>query len=185
MKSLSLILFFLIALSATAQVKAPETDFVLKHGKVTWQHKYEIAGMTADSLLSSIIAKATEDPRNSDPIKVENNLTFVVNNDKQNIKKYGGKEMKTSIIAQLYMKYEVSVTASDSTYVVSLKEIFVDNKDRTERKFGEISKFICNTSNLTFKDDPAILKGLTYIDKHFLDRFDVRTKADVPKMKKW
>ncbi|HEY0091886.1 MAG TPA: hypothetical protein VGB43_05305, partial [Flavobacterium sp.] len=100
-------------------------------------------------------------------------VSFDVKDDKPSLKKYGAKETKTSIIAQLYMKYAVKVDIEDGKYIVTVKDIFMDNKDATERKSGEITKFACNTSNLTFKEDSAIKKGLFYNHLHLLEKFNV------------
>ncbi len=167
-------LFLLLSINLTAQVKAPGTDFILKAGSVFWQHSYEAQGMSAQEVAEKLEAKFSG---NEGYHKTDKKIVFLVNNDKPNIKKYGAKEMKTSIIAQLYMKYNVSIELAENSYTVTVKNVFMDNKDKTENVSGELTKFVCNTSNLTFKTSESIQKGLVYNHMHFLEKFQIDIAA--------
>ena len=177
MKNATLIILF-ISVNIFAQVKAPDTDFILKAGSVYWQHVYEVPGKATAEITQLIEEKFPDGINRENFAKSEKQITFLVKNDKPNIKKMGGKETKTHTIALLYMKYQVTIDIQDGRYTATLRQIFLDNLDATERKSGDISKFACNTSNLTFKTDPGVLKGLVYDHMHFLQKFDINIKAE-------
>jgi len=180
MKKYLYFITLLISINAATQVKAPETDFILKNASVTWQHIYEVPGTSSaeiSKLITGKFASYLPEVALSTPV---NPIIFSVKNDKPNIKKYGAKEMKTSIVAQLYMKYDAVIDIKDNQYTVTLSKIFLDNKDSTQRKSGDISKFICNTSNLTFKTDEKIAEATRYNHKHFIEKFDVALPSETP-----
>ncbi len=178
-----LILFLFFATSSFAQVKAPDTDFVLQYAKVFWEHSYE-SDLSSAELIAQLTERLKSDPRNSEPSVVGNTIRFSVDNDKPNIKKYGAKEMKTSIIAKLYLKYDAVIEVKDNAYSVKLTNIFLDNKDRTERNSGDITKYVCNTSNLTFKTDEGVQQGMRYVNRHLTEKYDLtKPLEDIPAKK--
>ena len=181
MKYSAFIILFLLSTGSFAQVKAPETDFILKAGTVYWQHVYDVPGKSSTEILQLVEEKFPEGINRDHFVKNDKQASFQVHNDKPNIRKMGGKEAKTHTIALLYMKYQATIDIEDGKYTATLRNIFLDNKDATERKSGDISKFACNTSNLTFKTDPGILKGLIYLDMHLLEEFDIAAKPADPK----
>ncbi len=171
-------LFLMIGAAAISQVKAPETDFVLQNGKVFWKHAFDVKGKSASDLAALLESRFSSAPRIIGFAKSPSKITFTVQDDKPNLRFYGAKPMTTSIIAQLYMKYDVSIDLMNECYTVTLTNIFLDNKDLTERKSGEISKFVCNLSNLTFKTDEIIQNGLKLDHRFFIDRFTIESDAD-------
>ena len=158
---------------AAAQVKAAETDFILKAGSVYWQHVYNIPGKSAEAISGLLDTNLEAAPFKESYSKTDQKITFRINDDKPNIKKYGGKVMKTALIAQLYMKYDVIIDIVDNQYTVTVKNIFLDNRDATEKKSGDISKFACTTSNVSFKTDDKVRNGLAYSHRHLLEKYDV------------
>lgn len=172
------IFLVLISCGAVAQVKAPETDFILQNGSVFWKHTFELKGKDATEIAALLDSKFSAAPRVSAFSRSAPKITFRIEDDKPNLKLYGAKRMTTSIIAQLYMKYDVAIDVTKDCYTVTLTNIVLDNKDLTERKSGEISKFVCNLSNLTFKTDEIIQNGLKIDNRFFIDRFTIESDAD-------
>jgi len=176
-------IFLFLPLIACTQVKAPSTDFVLQAGKVFWQHTYE-SDLETEALMSTLLERIKSDPRHTEPTTTSSEIRFTVDNDRVNARKYGLKEFKLATVAKLYMKYDAVIEVKDKQYTVTVRNIFMDNKDRTDRKSGDVSSFVCNMSNLTFKTDPKVMEGLGLVDRHFRERFDLNVPPDENPLKR-
>ena len=172
---MKLIIALLFCTSATfAQVKAKGTDFQLKAGTVTWEKTYELPGRSAAAINETLLAGALTV---FDEKKIPPSLSFDITNDKVRLKDFGAKPMSTSFLAQLYMNYHAEISVADGKYTVTLRNIYMDNKDSTQKKAGDISKFICTTSNVSFKTDETLMKGLGYVDQHFSNLFKLKSNT--------
>ena len=160
----------IISISAHSQVKAAGTDFLLKAGTVTWEKTYELPGHSAAAITEAINQRLIIFTKK----KLAPSLAFEVKNDKLSLKDFGAKPISTSFFAQLYMNYNVEITVTEGKYIVTLRNIYLDNKDATNKKAGDISKFICTMSKVSFKTDEGLMEGLSYIDQHFSNLFNLK-----------
>ena len=72
------------------------------------------------------------------------------------------------------MKYAVKIDIDEGKYTVTIKDMAVNNNDETERKSGEEMEFACNASNITFREDALIRKGLFYNHLNLPEKFLTR-----------
>lgn len=177
MKRITIIILILFSGIISAQVKAPGTDFILQNKVVFWQHTYTLEGKTADEIAVMIKEKMASVTSDTVVATQKQQFAFPVKNDKADIRKYGGKPFKTVTFAQLYMDYSPVIDVEDNKYKVTIREILLSNNDATEKKAGRLDKFVCNTSNISFKTEEGVQKGLTYLNSHLTDKFDVTIPA--------
>ncbi|HEX9979201.1 MAG TPA: hypothetical protein VGB50_01390 [Flavobacterium sp.] len=179
MKNILLLLLSFSALFASAQVKAPETDFILQNKVVFWQHTYDIAEKSSSEISSMVKERMASVTADTVVATNQAQFTLPVKRDKVNFKKYGGTSFNTIAFAQLYMDYSVVIDVSDNKYRVTIRQIKLDNRDATEKKAGDLSTFVCNTSNISFRTDEGTRKGMQYMHKHFLEKFDITAAIPV------
>ena len=113
--------------SCFAQTKHPETDFYLENNKMYWEHTYEVLSKSTDDLIKYFQKEVLINIKQDNFQIIDNTISFEVNDDKVNFKKYGGTAMGTAFIAQLFMKYLVVIDFKDNKYRVTVKDIFLDN----------------------------------------------------------
>lgn len=176
-----IIFISLISLQCFSQTKQPDTDFYLDNNKMYWEHIYEVPKNNINELVRYFEKEVLTNIKQDNFKLLENTISFNIADDKVNFKKYGGSQMGTAFIAQLYMNYLVVIDFKENKYKVIVKEIFLDNKlFGMGQMSGDISEF-CTKKNVTeFKTNSVILNGLIYDHKHFLEKFTIQesTKKD-------
>jgi hypothetical protein len=165
-----LILLFLVCCNGFSQTKQAETDFYLNNNKMYWQHVYETQNKSPDDLIKYFQKEVINNFKQDNFQIIDNTISFEINDDKVNFKKYGGTAMGTAFLAQMYMKYLVVIDFKENKYRVTVKEIFLDNKINMS---GDISEFCTKKSTTAFMTGSTIVTGLTYDHKHFLEKFDI------------
>jgi hypothetical protein len=167
--------------SCFAQTKHPETDFYLENNKMYWEHTYEVLSKSTDDLIKYFQKEVLINIKQDNFQIIDNTISFEVNDDKVNFKKYGGTAMGTAFIAQLFMKYLVVIDFKDNKYRVTVKDIFLDNKELQYRMSGDISEFCTKKATTVFLTGKTITTGMIYNHKHFLEKFDIKTNESLKK----
>lgn len=176
-----IIFLFLISGTIFAQIKHPETDFYLENNKMYWEHIYEVPSKSTDDLIRYFQKEVLINIKQDNFQIIDNTISFEVNDDKVNFKKYGGTAMGTALIAQLNMKYLVVIDFRDNKYRVIIKEIFLDNNSPQARMSGDVSEFCTKKATTVFLTGKTITTGLIYDHKHFLEKFEINLNETVKK----
>lgn len=173
-----IILFLLLfSINCFSQTKQPETNFYLENGKVYWQNIYEVPGKNIDDLIQYFRKEVLTDIKQDNFQIIDNTISFVIDNDKVNFKKYGGTTMGTAIFIQYYYKYLVVIDFKEEKYRVTVKDIFLDNKNIMVRDSGNFEEYITKKKNTEFTTNSIAIKGLQYFHKDFLNKFNINTES--------
>lgn len=165
-----LLLFPFICLS---QIKQNDTNFFIENNKVIWQKVYELPNTSADSVYKIFHKKVFINLKTQNQQYIDNISSFEISDDLVNYKKYGGSNMGTAMYAQYYYNYLVVVEFKENKYRVTIKEINIDNKSPLARDRGLLEEYITKRKNSEFITNSIAIRGLTYIDKHFTEKFSI------------
>ncbi len=172
----------IVSISCFAQIKHPDTNFCLENEKVYWQQVYQVPGIKVDSLIQYFQKEVLTNIKQDNFQTIGNTISFEVNDDKVNIKKYGGTTMGSVIFASDYLKYLVVIDFKDEKYRVIVKDIFLDNKlYGIGQDSGDLSEYITKKNKTLFTTNSLANKGLIYFDKHFTEKFERNTNQSLKK----
>lgn len=166
------IILLLISFSAFAQLKHSETDFYLYNGKVYWEHIYVVPNKNTEDLIKYFKKEVITNLQYDNFQLIDNTISFEINDDKVDFKKYGGTTMGTVLFVDSYFKYLAIIDFKDEKYRITLKEIFLDNKNIMARSQGYFQEYITKKKSTLFTTNNLATKGIIYFDKHFLEKFD-------------
>jgi len=177
-----IILLLLIEFSSFAQIKQLDTDFFLENGKVYWQHVYDVPGKNSDELIKYFQKEVMINIKQDNFQNIDNTISFTVNDDKINFKKYGGTTMGSILFIQDYYKYLVVIDFKEEKYRVTVKEIFIDNKlYGIGQSSGYLEEYITKKKQTLFTTNSLATTGLIYNHKHFLEKFERNLTESVKK----
>ncbi|MBF2709125.1 hypothetical protein [Flavobacterium soyangense] len=177
-----IVLFLLIGFSSFAQIKLPETNFFLENGKVYWQHVYEVQGKNTEDLIKYFQKEVMTSMKQDNFQIIDNTISFTINDDQINYKKYGGTSMGVVMFVRDYYKYLVVIDFKDEKYRVTVKEIFIDNKlYNAGQSSGFLEEYITKKKNTLFSTNNLVTVGMGYNDKYFLEKFLINTTESIKK----
>jgi len=176
------ILLLLIGFSSFAQIKLPETNFYLENGKVYWQHIYEVPGKNTDDLIKYFEKEVMINIKQDNFQIIDNTISFTINDDKINYKKYGGTSMGVVMFIRDYYKYLVVIDFKEEKYRVTIKEIFIDNKlYNAGQSSGFLEEYITKKKQTLFTTNNLVAIGMGYNDKYFLEKFERNINESIKK----
>lgn len=176
-----IILLLLISYSGFSQLKHPETDFYLQNSKVYWEHIYEVPVKNIEESIKYFQKEVLTNFKQDNFQIIDNTISFEINDDKVNLKKYGGSTMGSVLFASSYLKYLVVIDFKENKYRVTVKDLFLDNKlYGIGHSSGDFTEYITKKKSTLFTENSLATKGIIYFDKHFLEKFDI-TKQPVKK----
>jgi len=177
-----IIILLLITFSTLAQIKHPDTDFYLQNGKVYWQHVYEVPGKNTDELIKYFEKEVMINFKQDNFQIIDNTISFTINDDKINFRKYGGTAMGTVLFTLAFYNYLVVIDFKEGKYRVSVKEIFIDNKIfGPGQSSGYLEEFITKKKGSMFTTNGLATTGLIYNHKYFLEKFERNTTESIKK----
>lgn len=181
MKKIILLLF--ISYSSFSQTKHSETDFYLENGKVYWQHVYEVPEKNIDDLIKYFQKEVIINIKQDNFQIIDNTISFTIQDDKVNFRKYGGTAMGTVIFIQAFFKYLVVIDFKDEKYRVTIKEIFLDDKLYGMAHFtsGYLEEYITKKKQTLFTTNSLATTGLIYNHKYFLEKFEKNSNESIKK----
>ena len=155
-------------------------DFILENQELIWQHVYE-SDLKKEELSNLYINNVLSSMSKNNLNQFKDRITFEIEGDKVNIKKYGGSWGSTAIFAQYPQNYLAVIDLKDNKYRVTVKNIKTDYR-RAKQGFSDLAITVTKKRKTQFKDAKSVTMGLSYIDKHFLNKFDmkkIKKEADV------
>lgn len=177
-----IILLLLIGFSSFGQIKHPETDFYLENGKVYWQHVYDVPGKKIDELIKYFEKEVMINFKQDNFQNIENTISFTINDDRVNFRKYGGTAMGTILFIQDYYKYLVVIDFKEEKFRVTVKEIFIDNKIyNVAHSAGYLEEYVTKKKQTLFTTNNLANTGLMYNHKHFLEKFERNLNESIKK----
>lgn len=180
MKKITLLL--LIGFSSFAQIKHPETDFYLENSKIYWQHVYDVPGKNIDELIKYFEKEVMINFKQDNFQNIDNTISFTINDDKINFKKYGGTTMGSILFIQDYFKYLVVIDFKEEKYRVTVKEIFIDNKIyNVAHSAGYLEEYVTKKKQTLFTTNSLATTGLIYNHKYFLEKFERNMNDSIKK----
>jgi len=179
-----IILLLLISFNGFSQIKHPETDFNLFEQKMYWEHIYNVPGKKVDELMIYFQKEVAQSLSKNNLQIIDNTLSFAVNNDHVDYKKYGGSSMGTAIFVNYPIDYVVAVDFKDEKYKIIVKEIIVvDNQNNGGISFsGELTEYFTKKKKSIFATSSYMNTNISYYDKYFLDKFTIK---NTPTNKDW
>lgn len=179
MKKTILLLF--ISFSCFAQIKNPETDFYLENGKVYWEHIYNVPDKGIDELKNYFEKEVVQSLNKSNIQFIENYLSFVVNNDVVDYKKYGGTNAGTAMFVSFPMNYVVIIEFKSEKYKVTIKEIEITGNVITlggiNKSTDNITTYFTKKKGTEFRDGSTLKTSMSYYDKYFNDKFILKNDS--------
>ena len=180
MKKFLLLLF--IGFSGISQTKHTDTDFYIENGKVYWQHIYNVPGKTSEELIKYFEKEVMINFKQDNFQIIDNTISFTVNDDKINYKKYGGTNMGTVMFVQDYYRYLAVIDFKNEKYRVTIKEIFIDNKFfGMAHSSGYMEEYITKKKQTLFTTNGLATEGLIYIHKYFSEKFERNLNESIKK----
>lgn len=171
------LLILLFSINCFSQEKHPDTDFFINNGKVYWEHIFNYSKNDSIELMKRFKKEILLTNKIENLIESENSISFQISDDMPNFRKYGGTSMGTPFIAQMYMKYLVTINFKNEKYRVIVQDIFLDNKAfGGGHMSGFLQEFVGTNKYQNFKKSNALSKGLTYDEKHFIDKFQLNSE---------
>ena len=174
-----IILFLLISLNGFSQIKYPDTDFNLFEQKVYWEHIYNIPGKNVDELINYFQKDVAQSLSKNNLQIIDNTLSFNVNNDYIDFKKYGGSIFGTPPFVRSPMNYIVIVDFKNEKYKIMIKEINIT--DFSYRR-NDVTEYFTQKNKSEFRTTSIIKTSITYYQKHFSDKFII---TNTPTNKGW
>lgn len=147
-------------------------DFILENQELIWQHVYE-SDLKKEELSNLYINNVLSSMSKNNLNQFKDRITFEIEGDKVNIKKYGGSWGSTAIFAQYPQNYLAVIDLKDNKYRVTVKNIKTDYR-RAKQGFSDLAITVTKKRKTQFKDAKSVTMGLSYIDKHFLNKFDMK-----------
>lgn len=177
-----IVLLLLMGFSGFSQIKFPNTEFYLENGKVYWQHVYQTPGKKVDDLMKYFQKEVLVNIKLDNFQIIDNTISFTINDDKINFKKYGGTTMGTVMFVQDYYKYLVVIDFKEEKYRITIKDIFIDNKfNGSIHSSGFLEEYITKKKNTLFSTNNLVAVGMGYNDKYFLEKFQINTTESLKK----
>lgn len=179
-----ILLIFLIGFSGIAQIKHPETDFKLFEQKVYWEHIYNAPGKNINELITYFEKEVAQSLTKSNLQIIDSSLSFTINNDFIDFKKYGGTTMGTAIFLRLPMTYIVIVDFKDEKYKVLIKEITLTDDISLPQypRDVDITGYFTKKKKSEFGTSSLTNTSIGYYHKYFTDKFAIKNN---PTNKDW
>jgi hypothetical protein len=173
MKKLSLIIVLLYGpLSFSQDSELKLFDFILASQELIWQHVYK-SDLEKEELKNLYINNVLSSMSKNNLNQFEDRITFEIEGDKVNFKKYGGTWGSTAIFVQYPQNYLVVIDLKDKKYRVTIKDIKTDYR-AANQGFSDLAITVTKKRKTEFKDANGATMGLRYIHKHFLNKFDMK-----------
>jgi len=171
-----IILLLLISFNGFSQIKHPESDFNLFEQRVYWEHIYNVPGKNSEELIKYFQKEVAQSLSKNNLQIIDNTLSFTVNNDHVDYKKYGGSDMGSAIFLRYPIDYVVTVDFKDEKYRIIVKEInVVDNQSYGGINFsGELTEYLTKKKKTIFATSSLINTSTLYYHKHFLEKFEIK-----------
>lgn len=168
MKKLLLFLLFL-PLTSYSQLDTLY-NFKIHNNELIWQHTFKTTKTTED-LKIAYITNTISTFNTSNLNELKNRITFSIEKDKVNFKKFGGSWGNTATFVQYPINYLVVVDFKDFKYRVTIKSTMIDYG-----RLGITSLEDTTTKKRTtiFKNSAAISDGLLDYDNYFLDKYSLK-----------
>lgn len=172
---------FIIALLSTviltthAQTKHLQSDFFLNNTQLYWQHVFEAPNASKEEINTLSNQLFSESRLHSDLTTAENYLAFTIDQEALNYKKYGGKEMTVPMILRGEMSYRAIIEIQDYKYRVTVKEVYFRNQTQP---ILDGSLQLVAVKKDRFRTNNQVLEILDFCQKHFIDKFTLKTQED-------
>jgi hypothetical protein len=181
-----IILLLLISFNGFSQIKHPESDFNLFEQKVYWEHIYNVPGKNTEELTKYFQKEVLQSLTNSNLQIIDNSLSFTVNNDVVDYKKYGGTSMGTAMFVSYPMNYVVIVDFKDEKYKITIKEITITENiitlGGTMISTDDITDYFTKKKKTQFSTGSTTNTAIIYYHKYFTDKFAIKNN---PTNKDW
>jgi len=174
-----IILFLLISFNGFSQIKYPDTDFNLFEQKVYWEHIYNIPGKNVDELINYFQKEVAQSLSKNNLQIIDNTLSFTVNNDFVDFKKYGGSIFGTATFLRFPMNYIVIVDFKNEKYKIMIKEINITD---ISNRSNDVTEYFTQKNKSEFRTTSIIKTSITYYQKYFSDKFII---TNTPTNKDW
>jgi len=156
--------------------------YYLENSKIYWQHAYDVPGKNIDELIKYFEKEVMINFKQDNFQNIDNTISFTINDDRINFKKYGGTTMGSILFIQDYYKYLVVIDFKEEKYRVTIKEIFIDNKIYgVEQSSGYLEEYITKKKQTLFTTNGLATTGIIYNHKHFLEKFERNMNESIKK----
>lgn len=149
-----------------------QNNFKVSNNNITWQKVFNTDSITDNQLIKFINTK----PKIINVNYLDNQITAEIEGDEIDYKKYGGKTMSTLTILNHKLHAKVLIEIKQNKYRVTVQNItFID-----DWSMNSLNAFADNTSTLkeyvlkkngAIKQGKTIIKGLDYLNQHFIETF--------------
>lgn len=146
-------------------------SFVIENNQVYWQKVFPRENIRADSLKTLFEAAVMPKIKYSGLDKKKDWLSFDVENEKIDYKKYGGRNLSTGIFAKQAHVYHVVVEFKDERYRITISQI--QNIDDKVKSVNEPFEEAVTKNGLSFHQSKMVETGLQIMNTYFTEKFTI------------
>jgi len=167
------VLFLIVLVSSIGYSQTQISGFKLVDKKVKWQHVFEVTNYPADSLQQIFITNVLSKINTNNLNELPHRVTFTINNDEVDFRKYGGKWGNTWLFVEYALNYFVIIDFKDNKYRVTcsdVKTVFIPPLG-----VFKLNNTATKKRQTIFTTNKTVLRGLSYLEKHLKGKFNLKT----------
>lgn len=165
---------FLFFLFISINTFSQEHNFVLENAEVKWEKIYDVSETKKEDVLDKVKSFCLSNISYNNLQLTDDTITFQVNSDVFNLKKYGKKKFNSSMIYFYEYNYLTTIEFKDNKYKVTLRDIkIIDNKTGYGLN-STFTDYFTKKKGTQFKDNSEAKDGLSLFNLHFSDKFNIQ-----------
>lgn len=169
-RNLIIIVLLLIGLNVSSQIK-DTLNFTTIDKDIVWQKIFE---NKSENLLIYFKKTIISNIKTDNLQEIDNRLSFEIQGDNVDTKKYGGTWGNTLIPLKFPLSYLVLIDFKENKYRVTVKSIIADyGMQLGHVKFSDVL-----LRNGEISNKKIIIGGLNFLDKHLTEKFTIIDKND-------
>ncbi len=176
MKKNILICFCLFSICCSSQKYLDTLEgFKFEGDELVWQKVFDSIKHNDTQRLFK--KSAITNLKKNNLLEIDSTITFEVNNDEIEFRKYGGKWGNTPIFVQYPQDYLVIAEFKKGKYRITIKSIESDMSEAGAGK-SELNDLLHVTKNKQFRNNKYNKKVLRYYNLTFISRYKIKIEKD-------
>ena len=169
-------LLFTILLIPMLAIEAQEpiiSNFQLTDRQVSWQKEFVFEEGTQDRIINEFTKQIIIKKGGGDLILLQNILSFKVDNDIVDFRKYGETLTSTMTFLQFPINYQVVVEFQKNSYKIKVMNIRATTNE-SNTGFSTFDILITRKQRSIFAKSKLIQRNLNLLNSYFIDKFSLK-----------